>query len=392
MKKLNFIKLILLLFLTSIAGCVNSTQDIVQKLEILTPKNGDSNIGINNVALIWSCSAKEKMLYDVVLTTNGEDKFLAQSQSSTSVMITSLTPSTIYTVKIFAKRSNGEISKSVESSFKTILSGQNGAGKIVSAVIPENGAIAVSAATTLAWETNFLDESLYDVYFGEAESSLLILASNITDKSFALNALKQSTKYYWKVIVKNANGKEVMTSSLFTFTTRSAADSVEVPEITSPFIGDINVDTSPNLTWNYSGNTDGISFEIWMGLSDTTLSLKDTVSNVKTYKPAVALTGNTKYYWKVIAKDSKNNSKSSNIWYFTTKSSGVIVVDKYRVDAELCWSCGKCVPVCPVGAISLTGKNSFGDAVALIDTTKCTGCGKCFNICPVKPVKAISKI
>lgn len=51
------------------------------------------------------------------------------------------------------------------------------------------------------------------------------------------------------------------------------------------------------------------------------------------------------------------------------------------VDKNKCISCGTCVAICPVGAISF-GK----DGKAEIDKTKCIHCGACQASCPVEAI------
>jgi ferredoxin len=53
-----------------------------------------------------------------------------------------------------------------------------------------------------------------------------------------------------------------------------------------------------------------------------------------------------------------------------------------EIRVELCVSCGECVSVCPVGAISL---NAHGKAV--VDRGLCRGCGACVQVCPVGAVR-----
>jgi len=46
-----------------------------------------------------------------------------------------------------------------------------------------------------------------------------------------------------------------------------------------------------------------------------------------------------------------------------------------------CTSCGTCVDVCPVTAIS------EGEPIYVIDADTCTDCGACDEVCPVEAIK-----
>jgi len=50
-----------------------------------------------------------------------------------------------------------------------------------------------------------------------------------------------------------------------------------------------------------------------------------------------------------------------------------------KVTASLCNNCGRCVKVCPVGAIRLSDKK--GDDAVFIEREKCNNCGKCIGVC-----------
>ena len=52
------------------------------------------------------------------------------------------------------------------------------------------------------------------------------------------------------------------------------------------------------------------------------------------------------------------------------------------VDKSKCISCGTCVSICPVGAISFDK-----DGKAVMDKTKCIHCGACEASCPVGAIK-----
>ncbi len=49
----------------------------------------------------------------------------------------------------------------------------------------------------------------------------------------------------------------------------------------------------------------------------------------------------------------------------------------YKIDADLCISCGACAADCPAEAIS------EGDSAYVIDADKCIDCGMCASTCPV---------
>lgn len=49
----------------------------------------------------------------------------------------------------------------------------------------------------------------------------------------------------------------------------------------------------------------------------------------------------------------------------------------YKIDADLCISCGACAADCPAEAIS------EGDSAYVIDADKCVDCGLCASTCPV---------
>lgn len=51
------------------------------------------------------------------------------------------------------------------------------------------------------------------------------------------------------------------------------------------------------------------------------------------------------------------------------------------IDKNKCISCGTCVSICPVGAISFDAQGK-----AVIDRAKCIHCGACQASCPVEAI------
>ncbi|MCQ2184376.1 MAG: 4Fe-4S binding protein [Bacteroidales bacterium] len=66
----------------------------------------------------------------------------------------------------------------------------------------------------------------------------------------------------------------------------------------------------------------------------------------------------------------------------------LIHIGHASVDEASCISCGKCVRVCPVGAVVMYD-NAEGKRVATVARHQCIGCGKCEYLCPVRPLSAI---
>lgn len=71
---------------------------------------------------------------------------------------------------------------------------------------------------------------------------------------------------------------------------------------------------------------------------------------------------------------------------FRKKGVKVSVPKLIEVDAEKCISCGSCVAICPVEAISVTE-----DCSVKFDKSKCVGstCSLCVDACPARAIKSV---
>jgi Fe-S-cluster-containing hydrogenase component 2 len=73
---------------------------------------------------------------------------------------------------------------------------------------------------------------------------------------------------------------------------------------------------------------------------------------------------------------------------FRKRGVAVMVPKLIEVDAEKCFSCGSCVALCPVEAITLAE-----DSTVQFDKAKCVGstCSICVDACPARAIKSIKQ-
>ncbi|MCW4029899.1 MAG: 4Fe-4S dicluster domain-containing protein [Candidatus Bathyarchaeota archaeon] len=73
---------------------------------------------------------------------------------------------------------------------------------------------------------------------------------------------------------------------------------------------------------------------------------------------------------------------------FRKRKIEVTVPKLIEVDAEKCFSCGSCVALCPVEAISIKE-----DYTVQFDKAKCVGstCSICVDVCPARAIKSVKQ-
>ena len=73
---------------------------------------------------------------------------------------------------------------------------------------------------------------------------------------------------------------------------------------------------------------------------------------------------------------------------FRKRGVAVTVPKLIEVDTEKCFSCGSCVALCPVEAISIAE-----DSTVQFDKEKCVGstCSICVDACPARAIKSVKQ-
>lgn len=90
------------------------------------------------------------------------------------------------------------------------------------------------------------------------------------------------------------------------------------PNNPQPYNHAINIDINADLNWTCSDPDcgDTLIYDIYFGIDNNPPLNKSGYTNTS-YDPGT-INFNTKYYWKIIAKDSQGSSTTSPIWDFTT--------------------------------------------------------------------------
>jgi len=125
------------------------------------------------------------------------------------------------------------------------------------------------------------------------------------------------TSYNYQVKAINGCGKSYTTSGAY------AADNVQTqPSCSSspnPPDGATDVSTTPTLSWD--AVSDATSYDIYFGTSSNPPYITNKTSTA--YSPG-SLNPQTKYYWKIVPKNSCGSASSCPIWSFTTGGTTTI--------------------------------------------------------------------
>jgi Fe-S-cluster-containing hydrogenase component 2 len=89
-----------------------------------------------------------------------------------------------------------------------------------------------------------------------------------------------------------------------------------------------------------------------------------------------------------ILAEVPDDSQEKIVKAFRKRGVTVTVPKLIEVDTEKCFSCGSCVALCPVEAISIAK-----DSTVQFDREKCVGstCSICVDACPTRAIKSIKQ-
>ena len=90
-----------------------------------------------------------------------------------------------------------------------------------------------------------------------------------------------------------------------------------------------------------------------------------------------------------ILADIPDESLDKTVKAFREKGVEVSIPKLVEVDADECFSCGTCVSLCPVEAISFDK-----DCSVIFDREKCVGstCSVCVDACPGRAIRSVKQL
>ena len=309
MKKISYFLIIVIsLFILSSCGETNIPPSIPSNPE---PANGETSVPLNPV-LSWYTFDEEN---DEILS------YLYFGKSSSPVLIKkdlevfkyelgTLEPGTTYYWKVVVKDSNGGMAESPIWNFTTTHIPNE-----PKVVYPENNIVLNNyKEVVLRWEAVDPDNDKlkFDIYFGTNITDLKVLAKDYEKSEYKLPVLKESTTYYWKVIVKDGKGG-VKEGAVWSFTTNTTP---EIKKLIFPENKQIKVPIKTKFKWEgFDKDNDNLVYYVYLGEKSSNLNL---VARTEFEELEISLKPDTKYFWKVIVEDEKGAISESEIYSFTT--------------------------------------------------------------------------
>ncbi|MBN1980254.1 MAG: polysaccharide deacetylase family protein [Chitinivibrionales bacterium] len=287
-------------------------QDIEpQAPHLSSPENGATSV-VLTPTLSWN-PVEDAASYQVQLSTHENFSTIIMNDSNvidTAKNCSVLNPSTPYYWRVRAQNRFGISEWSETWRFITIvpppvkvtlLSPAN-----ASQNLPTNLPLqwnSVSSATT--YHLQLSSDSLF--------SSTIFVDSTLTAPQQGIRQLQESMTYFWRVRAKNHSGVGEW-SDVWSFSTIPPLPAA--PLLTSPGNGSQNIDSRPQLIWNSVPGINNYHVQTARdSLFSSVVSADSTLTGCA--KIVGPLTGGSKYYWRVRARNNVGVGPWSAVWHFS---------------------------------------------------------------------------
>ncbi len=281
-----------------------------------SPNNHATDVSVN-ADIGWTGGDPDPydtVTYDVYFGITSPPPMIVNNQSATTYDPGALAYGTKYYWKIVAWDNHGAWSASPIWDFTT----HNDPPNMPSSPNPSNGETGVPVTADLSWvggDPNPGDVVTYDVYFG-TESPPPQVASGQSGTTYnPTGSMNYNAKYYWKIVAWDNHGASTP-GQIWNFTTENLAPNL--PSNPDPYNGENEVDVNHDLSWSCSDpDGDPLTYDIYFGDYSPPPKMEENWLSM-TYNQGT-MSGETTYYWKIVAEDNHGGSTYGPTWQFTTE-------------------------------------------------------------------------
>ncbi len=306
------------------------------KVTLLQPAYGDT-IETDSVTLVWNTSQPEVDQYEVQVSLLDDFSItvLDTMVTDTTYLVTGLEDGQTYFWRVRAHNVSGWGDFSDTGLFVVEIPLPLPA--VVELEAPEDGAVVAADSVQLIWRASQPEilHYLVEVSTDSDFATLLVADSTITDTTFMLTGLLDSTTYYWRVKAHNATGWGEY-SETWKFTTQFGK-ALPLPDevvLVSPDDGSTLDTLEVELVW-FASQPEVDSYHLIVA---TDTAFANTVADTMVADTSFLLTGleNGKtYYWKVRAHNASGWGEFSDRWSFSIAITGIVEGKEIPVIFEL---------------------------------------------------------
>ena len=285
------------------------------------PNNGDVKVRTEQLNLQWRGVDYESqtITYDVYFGTGPFPPLIASNFAGgqfASYPLPTLSFLTTYSWRIVARDSAGHETSGPLWTFTT--KAQNEPPSVPFYLAPTDGAVNVIVNTNLSWSCSDPEGQplTFDVYLGTNPSPPLV-ANNLSSPSYRPAAQSYVTKYWWRVVARDATGLET-SGPTFSYTTNSSIPPT-APSDPLPANNTENVPINTTLSFVSSDpDYQPHNIDVYFGTTSFPALVASHVDLPDmTYHPG-GLLQLTTYRWRIVARDPYGSETSGPLWTFKT--------------------------------------------------------------------------
>ncbi|MDP3312816.1 hypothetical protein [Lutibacter sp.] len=153
------------------------------------------------------------------------------------------------------------------------------------------------------------------------DNQFIIIAHSLSGNTLSQTiSLEKGVAYYWRVKAIDSKNLSGDYSSTFSFYTEGIGVSNYLPfspVLSAPILNSIVSTSTVTLTWTASDvDNDPLTYDVFLGTVNPPTAKIATNITIATVGSGT-LTASTKYYWKVVVKDTKGGQTTGQVWSFT---------------------------------------------------------------------------